>query len=111
MFIDEEAHGHHGDAAALDRDDPLLISTPLDFGCLICHAEHRRCVGSVDVCIEQSDPQSLLRQSAGQIDGHGALADAALAAADGDHLTHPWNRLAFSGLTMARLADSPLAGR
>ena len=90
---------------------PLFAAAALHFGRAIGNAQHRGCIGSIDVGIEKTDPQSGLGEGASQIDRDGALADAALAAADGDHLADAWDRLAFRRLTMAGLANAPLAWR
>ena len=51
MFIDEESHGHHGDAATLNRLDSLGVSAAGDFWCLVGDPQHGGSVGAVDVCI------------------------------------------------------------
>ena len=51
MFIDEESHGHHGDAATLNRLDSLGVTAAGDFWCLVGDPQHGGSVGAVDVCI------------------------------------------------------------
>ena len=83
----------------------------MHLGGLVGDAKHGGCIGTVDIGIQQSHPQALLSQRTGKVDGHGALADPAFAAAYGNHLTHPWDRLAFRRLAMSGLADTSLAWR
>ncbi len=111
VIVDQQTHRHHGDAAGLDRHNPLLIAAALHLRCLVSDAQHGGCVRPVDIGVQKSDPQAGLGEGAGQIDRDGALADAALAAAHGNHLADAGDRLAFRRLTMAGLANAPLAWR
>ena len=110
MLIDEQAHGDHGDAAALDRDHALLITTALHLRRLIGNPKHQRCVRAVDVRIQQAHAQALPCQGTGQIHRHRALAHAAFAAAHRNHMPNARNALAFGRLSMAGLANRPLTG-
>ena len=60
MFIDEESHGHHGDATTLNRLNPLRVSAAGDFRCLVGDPQHGGSVGAVDVCIQKPNFQTLL---------------------------------------------------
>ena len=110
MLIDEQAHGDHGDAAALDRDHALLLTTAQHLRRLISNAEHQRSVRAIDVRIQQAHAQALTGQGTGQVHRHRALAHAAFAAAHGDHVPYARNALAFGRLSMAGLANRPLTG-
>ena len=58
----------------------------------VLHAEHDRHVRAVDVAVDHRDAPAGLAQGDGEIDGHGRLADAALAGADGDDVLHALDR-------------------
>ena len=111
MLINQQAHGHHGNPAAADRDDALTLPAADHLRCLVSHSQHGWGIGAVDVGVEQADRFALPGQCAGQIHRDSALADAAFATADGDDLTNAGNPLAFGLLSMARLADAALTGR
>ena len=51
MLIDEESHGHHGDATTLNRLNSLRIAAAGDFRRLVGDSQHGGSVGAVDVCI------------------------------------------------------------
>ena len=109
VFVNEQTHGDHGHPTALDGAHALLTATPLNFWSAVCHPQHRGGIRPIDVGIQQANAKSLLGQGAGQIDGHGALAHSALAAADGNHLFHSGDRLALRDLAMTGLADAAAA--
>ena len=48
------------------------------------NAHHQRNARPVNVAIQQADLRAEMLQRAGEVGGHGGLADAALAAGDGD---------------------------
>lgn len=92
VLVDQQTHGHDLDPKVLQRKEDV----PVDLG-PAGYPNHQRDRGAVDIAIHQADPvgAALLGQragqGAGQIDGESGLADAALAAGDGDdvfHLTH-----------------------
>ena len=105
--VDQQTHRDHGHATALNGSHPLFAAAALHFGRAIGNTQHRGGIGSIDVGIEKTNPQSLTGQGASQVHSHGALANAAFATADGDHLLHAWNGLPFRHLTVACLADAP----
>ena len=111
MLINQKPHRHHGHTTAFDRDDALLITAALNLWRAVRDAQHGGNVGAVDVGVEQAHSMSLLGQGAGEVHSDGALADTALAAAHGDHLSDTGNRLPLRRLTMSGLADAPLTGR
>ena len=89
-------HRHHLQAKALQwrdvgrgigathRHEPL--GRPL-----APHAEHQGNVRPVQVGVEQADASAALPQSQRQVDGHGCLADAPLAAGHRQHVRNVWN--------------------
>ena len=79
VIVDQQTHRHHGDAAGLDRHNPLLIAAALHLRCLVSDAQHGGCIRPINIGVQKSDPQAGLGEGAGQIDRDGALADAALA--------------------------------
>ena len=111
VLADQQPHRHHGNATAVDRGQPLIGPFALHLGGAVGHPQHGGGVGAIDIGIEQAHPQARLGQGAGQVHGHRALAHAALAAADGDHLLHPRNRLALGAAAVAAAANRrPLVG-
>ena len=111
MLINQEPHRHHGNTAAFDRDDALLITAALHLRRAVRDAQHGGNVGAVDVGVEQAHAVSLLGQGAGEVHSDGAFADTPFAAAHCDHLTDTGNRLTLRRLTVSGLADAPLTGR
>ena len=105
VLADQQTHRHHGNAAALDRRQPLVSPFALHLGGPVGHPQHGGGIGAIDIGIEQAHPQARLGQGAGQVHRHGALANAALATAHGDHLLHPRNRLALGPAPVAAGAD------
>ncbi len=86
----------------------MVAATPLHLWGAVGDPQHRRRIRSIDVGIKEANLQALSGQSTGEIDGNRAFADPPLAAADGNHVLHPGNRLAFRHLAMAGLADAAM---
>ena len=80
------------------RDDLVVLAVG---GALGAHQGGN--VGAVDVGVDQAHGGSRVAQREGQVDGHGGLANATLAAADGDHVLDTFDRLL--------VADTPEAER
>ena len=85
-FIQEKANRDQLDAVAHDRLDRAIATGDLG---LFLDAHHQRHVRPVDVGVQQTDACARLRQGHGQVDAGGALADAAFARGDGDHILDP----------------------
>ena len=56
--------------------------------------EHAGNIGSVDIGVEQADPETLVRQRHGEVGRKGGLADPALAAGNGQRIFNAGNGLA-----------------
>ena len=102
VLLDQQPHRHHHDAAALDRLQHLVAAAAAHLGAAVGHPQHGGGVGAVDVGIQQAHPQAGSGQGTGQVHRHRALAHTPLAAADGDHLTHPGDPLPLRQLARAR---------
>ena len=79
--VDEEADRDHLHAERGERADALAV---LAGGPRAEEAHHQRDARAVDVGVEQADLRAELRERDRDVGGDGALADAALAAADED---------------------------
>ena len=107
---DQQPHGHHHQPAGGDRREALVSPFTPDLRGAAGDAQHRRGIGAIDVGVQQADPEPGLNKGAGQIHGHRALADAPLAAADGDHLGHPGDRLTLGPLALAMAGAADRSG-
>ena len=76
-------------AVPLERQDLLVLA----LSGLAVQAEHDRDVRAGDVGIEKPDCGPVAGQRHGEVDGHGALADTALAGRDGNHVLDPGEEL------------------
>ena len=90
VLADEEAGGDDLQAAGTDGelvrpDEPTAGLVVLDRLESFGHAEQAGDREAPDVGVEDADGATLARQGDGEVDGDGALADAALAAGDGQH--------------------------
>ena len=110
MGIDQQAHRDHGDAAALDRGQDLVIAAAPHLGGLVGHPQHRRGIGAIDIRIEQADLEAAFGQGAGQVHRHGALAHAPFAAAHGDDLFDAGDGLALGATTAMACGPNRCAG-
>ena len=90
---DEQPHRHHLesiDDRRFDAANRLAVASRFvhDFRPRV-QTEHVRDAGTIHVRIHQTDSGSVQVQAVRQRSGHGALADASLAAADGNDILHP----------------------
>ena len=97
-FGHEEAHAHDLDAVGLHRNQLLVLDLRRP-----SESEHHRDVGAVDVGVQHADLGAVLRQADGEVGGDGALADAALAAGDGDDVLDGHVQLAGDAAVAAHI--------
>ena len=90
VLADEEAGGHHLEPAGADgqlvgTDQRPAVVVVLDRLEALGHAEQAGDREAPDVGVEHADGAALAGEGDGEVDGDRALADAALAAGDGEH--------------------------
>jgi hypothetical protein len=100
-----EAVRHGAHAFVLNRDDGLLVGAQPHGSVL--RVDHRRDAGAVDVAVEDADFKALLAQRVCEVDGHGRLADPALAAVNRDDVLHAGQVLMLRGLHRCFLNRKP----
>src|SRR6185436_9515302 len=87
IAFDQEAHAHQMDAVIRRRNEFFIRVN----GGLFVNAHHERDAWAVDVTIEQADAGAEMPQTARDVHGCGALADAAFAAGDGNDVLDAGN--------------------
>ena len=86
LRVDQEADGDQLHAVGHDGFNALAVARER---ASVGNAHHQGHVGAVDVRVQQADRRAHLSERDGEVDGHRALADPTLAAADGDRVAHP----------------------
>ena len=99
---DQRAHGEDRNPVPGPRERNLEAAgneqRPLD----ACHARLR---GAVEVRVQDRNPKPPGAQSAREMQRQGALADAALAGAHGDEMTHPGEPVGDAGALLGNLLE------
>ncbi len=106
-FLQHQADRHGGDPVGGQGQDRLAVGRLRAAG----HAHHAGLRGTVDVGIQKTRPQPLLRQRHGQVRGQGGLADPALAGPHGDDGPHAGHRLRTRGRGRRGVAANLQVGR
>ena len=86
--VHEESDGQHLHPVLLDGDNHIPAVHLLRIRPPVFHLEHLGHGRTEDVGVEQTHPVAQLRQTDGQVGGHGAFAHTALAARHGNDMPH-----------------------